>query len=176
MGTDLLLHGQKVDSIFQLLGSKENDMTYSLGWALAQCPGLLRSMLHALFPEETVLQIDEVLLQEHSEDRGFTDIELLGPRVHVIVEAKRGWVLPTRRQLSSYTPRFHRDRGRLVVLATMSECTSEYAGLHLDKSVDGCAGSPSLLERSPETLPDSARHARGETSSSRVPNLPGASC
>jgi len=112
-------------------------MTYSLGWALAQSPGLLGSVLHALFPEESAIQINQVLLQEHSEEGGFTDIELLGPQGHVIVEAKRGWVLPTRKQLSRYAQRFSHDQTRLATLVTMSECTSEYAALHLDKAVKG---------------------------------------
>ncbi len=35
--TQLMVHGQKVDTVFELLGNNENAMTYSLGWALAKC-------------------------------------------------------------------------------------------------------------------------------------------
>ena len=37
----LQLHGKEVTTIFDLLGRTENDMTYSLGWCLAQVPAFL---------------------------------------------------------------------------------------------------------------------------------------
>ena len=41
--SDLSLHGRKLESIFELLGSAEDDITYSLGWVLAHSPNLLRT-------------------------------------------------------------------------------------------------------------------------------------
>ncbi len=35
--TQLMVHGRKVETVFELLGNDENAMTYSLGWALAKC-------------------------------------------------------------------------------------------------------------------------------------------
>jgi 3-methyladenine DNA glycosylase AlkD len=32
---DLFLHARKLESVFELLGAKENDITYSIGWALS---------------------------------------------------------------------------------------------------------------------------------------------
>ena len=32
---DLSLHNRELNSVFELLGTKENDITYSVGWALA---------------------------------------------------------------------------------------------------------------------------------------------
>lgn len=33
---ELLLHNKKVESVFHLLGERENDITYTVAWALAQ--------------------------------------------------------------------------------------------------------------------------------------------
>jgi hypothetical protein len=42
--TVLFLHGRKIETIFDLLGREENDMTYALGWALAESPQFLRQL------------------------------------------------------------------------------------------------------------------------------------
>ena len=34
---DLYLHNYKVDSVFQLLGKHDNDISFSIGWAFALC-------------------------------------------------------------------------------------------------------------------------------------------
>lgn len=34
--TDIYLHGLPISTNFDLLGSQENDITFSVGWALAQ--------------------------------------------------------------------------------------------------------------------------------------------
>jgi hypothetical protein len=39
MSAELILYGRPVGTVFDLLGSKENDITYSLGWALAESEG-----------------------------------------------------------------------------------------------------------------------------------------
>ena len=36
--TRLYLHGRQIDSVFQLLGEHENDISYSVAWALAWIP------------------------------------------------------------------------------------------------------------------------------------------
>ena len=41
--TQLLLHGRAVPTVFDLLSHDENDMTYPLGWGLAQAAALPRS-------------------------------------------------------------------------------------------------------------------------------------
>ena len=43
--TDLLLRGREVKTVFDLLGDKENDITYSLGWAMGQSERLVRRLL-----------------------------------------------------------------------------------------------------------------------------------
>ncbi|MBU1472082.1 MAG: hypothetical protein KJ723_15525 [candidate division Zixibacteria bacterium] len=51
---DIYLHGSKLDSVFELLGTKENDITYSLGWALSHSPTLLDGLLAQIFPSSMV--------------------------------------------------------------------------------------------------------------------------
>lgn len=49
---ELRLHGRPVGTVFDLLGEKEDDITYSLGWALAQSDALARALLRKAFDEE----------------------------------------------------------------------------------------------------------------------------
>jgi hypothetical protein len=79
-----------------LLGSKENDLTFSLGWALAQSNRAAETVLEDTFPGIEVGTVAAVRLQEFVEGGGFTDIELESDRVAMILEAKRGWNLRSR--------------------------------------------------------------------------------
>lgn len=135
---ELLLHARKLESIFELLGTKENNITYSLGWAFSRSPGFLQQFLNAALntSKKWDLSSFEILLQEHKHEGGFTDIEFSGPDVHIIIEAKRGWNLPQLGQLKRYLPRF---KPKLVhrVFITMSECTEVFAKQHLPAKVGG---------------------------------------
>lgn len=102
----------------------ENDLTYSLGWALAQCPTYLTAM-SAKLAGENPGQVLSIGLQEAVSGGGFTDIEIRCERAHVIIEAKRGWTRPTTAQLEKYRPRISDAlHGALVVFL---EASSEYA-------------------------------------------------
>ena len=48
--TDIYLHGRPINTVFDLLGSNENDITFSVGWALAQSEQSQRQLLKAVFP------------------------------------------------------------------------------------------------------------------------------
>ncbi len=134
---DLYLHRRKLDSIFELLGTKENDITYSIGWALARSPAFLRRLVHHVLPD-AVLQEPAVHLQEYQGGgSGFTDIEIWGTDFRVIIEAKRGWCLPERDQLEKYAKRPTASHVSHTALVAMSECSPEYAKLHLPKAVCG---------------------------------------
>jgi len=39
---ELRLHGSSVDTVFDLLGRNENDMTFALGWGLSRNDAILR--------------------------------------------------------------------------------------------------------------------------------------
>jgi hypothetical protein len=102
----LSLHGREVQNVFSLLGSNENDMTFSLGWALAQCPRFLDAFVASIAPKAKADQPWLINLQEHVRDGGYTDIEIIGGDCHIIVEAKRRWALPSLHQLERYASRF----------------------------------------------------------------------
>lgn len=138
MGAEITLHGSSVNSVFELLGSKENDITCSLGWALSQCGHFCQSLLRRLFPKTAGIEVEVVQLQEHKPGSGITDIELHGADLHVIIEAKRGWCLPSRSQLERYAARFQKAPCRQA-LVTMSECSRDYAKLHLPPEAKGVA-------------------------------------
>jgi hypothetical protein len=42
---ELIRYGQEVSTIFDLFGSKENDMTFSLGWVLSRSEAFLRLLI-----------------------------------------------------------------------------------------------------------------------------------
>jgi hypothetical protein len=82
-------------------------MTAALSWALSRSPRLLRGFLDRVVPEGAAMGDAVLELQRHdAADGGFTDIELRSSDAHVIVEAKRGWGLPSVGQLRRYEARF----------------------------------------------------------------------
>lgn len=124
---DLFLHGRPVKTVFELLGDKENDITFSIGWALAQCDIFLNALLERLFPTTDVGEVQAIQLQQAG-GSGFTDIEIITDHAHVIIEAKRGWNLPEsiEQQLTKYASRFSTISGQNL-LVVMSEGAEYYA-------------------------------------------------
>ena len=123
--TALRLHNNEINSIFDLVGDNEDDMTYALGWSLSISAELRKLFARAIgLPDlKTATSIN---LQRHEKDRGFTDIELEAKKkAFAIVEAKRGWTLPTVAQLKKYSRRRPmRDqslRRKLIVLTAFDE-------------------------------------------------------
>lgn len=104
----VLRRGQStVKTVFDLLGSKENDMTYGLGWCLARCEGFLK-----LFCEELGYRGDfnncHIDLQKFDyHATGYTDIEIIIPGQFVcVIEAKKSYSLPSKDfQLQKYSTR-----------------------------------------------------------------------
>src|ERR1044072_6939636 len=108
MAAELTLYGRPISTVFDLLGKKENDITYSLGWALAESECLSRALLQDVVPsQEGDLTAAPVRLQEGVAGAGFTDIEILagGDDIHVVIEAKRGYNLPQPAQFEKYATR-----------------------------------------------------------------------
>lgn len=161
---DLFLHGRKVESVFELLGFRENDITYSLGWAFAQCPELLRRIVARVLPDAPPVSGATIQLQESHEEGGYTDIEITYPKVHIIVEAKRGWGLPTQVQLAKYAKRFNAERSPHRVLITCSDCTEEYANLSSASRETGAK----TVHLSWRTIANDALIARGTHSERRL--------
>ena len=104
--TQLSVHGQKVDTVFELLGSNENAMTYSLGWALAECDAFSQQLAEMLGLSGGFSDAMHIRLQEYASQKGFTDIEIIDPgRFHIVIEAKRGFNIPCLDQIEKYADR-----------------------------------------------------------------------
>lgn len=121
----LVLRGKSVDTVFDLLPKNENALTFSLGWALHKCPSLLERIAKEVGLE--LSGIPQLTLQAAAEDRGFTDVEVLAGS-HLIIEAKKGLVLPSRKQLKRYARRF---QGRNAAYLVISDCSEAFAKGHL---------------------------------------------
>lgn len=104
---------------------------------MAHSPSLTRSVLRHALGTAGEHAVDEIRLQDRVRGSGITDILILGPDVHAIVEAKRGWYLPSEDQSSLYVPRLHEDHRSHQVLLTMSEAPKKYAALHLPAVLKG---------------------------------------
>jgi hypothetical protein len=128
---ELLLHNVRINSIFELLGYHENDISYSVAWALSNSPNFLTQLLKHLKITD-IINIDDIKinLQYYEKDYGITDIEIeLYNHFHIIVEAKRGWVLPSKEQLTKYSKRksFKDSDAKQKLFVVLSECSYDYA-------------------------------------------------
>jgi hypothetical protein len=128
---ELRLHGSPVDTVFDLLGRNENDMTFALGWGLTRNGAILRRFVERV-AAGTVIEPPVVIeLQEHDRaDGGFTDVELLSNNLHVIVEAKRGWDPPSQAQLHRYEHRLAEARRPVQRLVILTQNGAEVVARH----------------------------------------------
>lgn len=125
---------RQVDTVFDLLGRAENDLTYSLGWALVRSPALLKGLAGRLGLEAPGLPVS-VELQQSATGGGITDVEVRWQNTHVILEAKRGWTLPTPAQLRRYRTRL--DVTVPGLLVAVGEGSEAWAVPRLPADVDG---------------------------------------
>lgn len=133
---ELYLHQRKLDSIFQLLGEHENNISYSMAWALTRCPSFLTNFLN-IFHLKANSQGVVTRLQQREKEGGITDIEVeLPDHFYIIIEAKRGWILPDLSQLKKYADRvtFKTCNAPFKCLVVMSEFGREYAKANLGLS------------------------------------------
>lgn len=137
--TELLLGPHRIDTVFDLLGHNENDITSSLGWVLSRSEPLLDRFIKDVFDSANCGSAIEVRLQTHDPtDGGFTDLEIDCESGSIILEAKRGWTLPQRPQLEKYAPRFSQLVGsRHTAIVVVSDCSSNFAAANLPPDVMG---------------------------------------
>lgn len=138
MKSDLWIHNTKVKSIFQILGNDENDLSFSLGYALSFSPHLLKSIFHKIYGQSVRFRSAVIKLQESGSDKGFTDFEIsIDNQYFIIIEAKKGWNLPSNEQLKRYINRFGGHKHRTRRLIVLSECSEKYAKENLPQSLYG---------------------------------------
>ena len=129
--SELLIYNKKIDSVFQLLGENENDISFSVGWALS-VPKFLDIFLKSTIGYYEKYSPDDIQikLQRHEKDRGFIDFEIEHTGYfHLIVEAKRGWNFPSKTQLEKYAGRksFKNSNAKIKKIIVVSEASHEYA-------------------------------------------------
>lgn len=136
----LRLFGRSAQSIFAIRGADENSATIALGWVLARSPSFADAFVSDILEARKPLPRDVLIdLQRHEEDGGFTDIEIFAENTaHILVEAKRGWALPTRHQLEKYAGRFD-ESGSSCRIVSLSAADQHFAGKSLPARVCGVA-------------------------------------
>lgn len=133
------LHGRKIDGIFQLIGYKENDISKSIAWVLKESKTMLMIFLEETCGIQKFKREDvEISLQENEKGFGITDIEIRDNKeFFIIIEAKKGWELPKKNQLSMYASKdsFVKSSAKVKQIITLSECSKEYAEHYLEIKV-----------------------------------------
>lgn len=135
--TELYIFDSKIESMFQLLGQKENDISYSVGYSFASCRQLLDNFLRQINIKSFQPDKIKIKLQTHEKDKGFTDFEILQEgQFHLIVEAKRGWTFPTDNQLNKYASRLTFQNSSAVDkrIIIFNESTPAYTQAHFAKT------------------------------------------
>jgi hypothetical protein len=129
----LTRYGRDTSAVFDLLGRGEVDLTAALGWTLSRSPLLLRALWARLgLPSDPG---DVELALEVADAEGRTDLELVAAAVTVIIEAKKGWLLPGEAQLTKYLPRLSPERPGLLV--SLSDSSSAWAARVLPDRLEG---------------------------------------
>lgn len=133
------LYGREISSIFQLMGYQENDISSSTAWVLSRCEAMLKIFIQDICGSSNFKNEDvEICVQEYEKGSGITDIEVRDDNeFFIILEAKRGWVLPSKKQLLKYSSResFAKSRAKNKIIVTLSECSRDYASHFLEIKV-----------------------------------------
>lgn len=127
---ELFAHNERVETVFDLIGDKENDITKSIAWAFVKCPRLLERVIERLLHIDVAADGVVIRYQEFEKDKGITDLEITdNQKFYIIIETKRGWVLPGESQLRLYSERtgFTSSPAKVKAIVSMSECTEDYA-------------------------------------------------
>lgn len=130
----LFIGKEQTSNIFQLLGYKEDDITAAIAWALSNSPVLLKKLLESTTGSVLSFSSASIHVHRYEEEKGITDIEILADdRVHIVVEAKRGWIVPGLEQLEKYSSRkcLRDSNAEIKRIVTLSEASNEYAEAHL---------------------------------------------
>ncbi|MEI8255138.1 MAG: hypothetical protein WCJ30_05640 [Deltaproteobacteria bacterium] len=138
-------------------------MTYALGWVMSRSSALVGELLGLVGLPHTLPAGCEVRLQttgDRSSD-GRTDVEIAGPGLFVLIEAKRDVTLPTREQLEKYAPRLSAFSGT-ALLVSLSNASGEHAKIHLPYAIGG-VGVRHIAWRAIRTCVERAR--KNESSS-----------
>ena len=156
---------KEIEGIFDLLGDDEDAITGALAYVLSCSANLLRTFVSDFTAYVGSLSGAELHFQKSERGNGRTDLEIIVPNaLHVILEAKRGWQLPSVHQLYGYTLRksFAASRAPSKVLLTLSEADDRYANLFLTTPINGTGvihvPRPTLLRTVGKTIARTSKH------------------
>ena len=131
---------RSIETFFDLLGNDEDAITGAIAWTFARSPALLKAFLKKLTGFEGRSSETQLHFQRSERSKGRTDLEVVVPdAVHLILEAKKGWELPSRAQLELYTRReiFTASRAPIKMIVTLSQADARYADLFLPAVANG---------------------------------------
>lgn len=133
MAVDLKLGTRTVKTVFDLVGESENDLTAALGWALSKGDGFADALIADVFghPAGEILSVS---LQRFGPDGGYTDVEVVAQKAHLVIEAKKGWAVADEVQLARYA---NRPAGLESRLLSVSAASRQWAAKHLKPQVGG---------------------------------------
>lgn len=136
----LFRNGRPVSTVFDLLGSNENDMTASLAFVMASSRFFTDRLVKAIQGTRSLPEQEpEVHIQTFSKSLGITDIELsCGNEFVAILEAKRNASLPGNDQLVRYSKIIQRRTAEKRFLVTVSSATDDFARMRFpEMAIDG---------------------------------------
>ena len=136
--TTLWVGSEEVGNVFQLLGYKEDSISLAIAWSLANSHQFCKQFLECMVGKDAIPSAINIRIHRYEIDGGITDIEIYEPnKFHLVIEAKRGWILPDLSQLKKYAKRhtFSQHKAKIKRLITLSECSNDYAKAHLPTTV-----------------------------------------
>ncbi|MFA5412646.1 MAG: hypothetical protein WC350_04855 [Candidatus Micrarchaeia archaeon] len=136
--SSIFIHQEEVKSIFQLLGTDENDLSFSLAYVIAKSPKLLKAIIEHVYQKKIRFNNVVIKLQEAGKDSGFTDVEIvINNQFFFLIEAKKGWNLPSTDQLKKYISRFGGFKNPRRMFIVLSDCSEEYVKQQFRDSLYG---------------------------------------
>ncbi len=88
---ELFAYNEKVETIVDLIGDRENDITKSIAWAFVKCPNLMEKVIEHLLLVSVDADNAVIRYQEYEKGGGITDLEITdNQKFYIIIEAKRG--------------------------------------------------------------------------------------
>lgn len=134
----LLRSNRNVPTFFDLLGQKEDDMTFGLGLVASRSERFLSLLVERIAGSAIPVTADAVIRLQTVEgsSRGRTDVEIELPgQFAAVLEAKRGVELPDVAQLEKYVPVLQRIGVATMRLVTVSNTPHNLARMALPAEV-----------------------------------------
>lgn len=123
---NLKIHSKPIETVFDLLGHEENDITFSISFALSRCPTFLKALLKNLLPANVSYSMDLVeVCCQNPVNEGFTDIEISQNELfRIVFEAKVGCNLPGFAQIDKYAKSINKNTWKFKEIVTLSDSLS----------------------------------------------------